>query len=143
TATLTSLSPTSGAVSASVTITGTNFGATQGTSTVTFNGVEATPTSWSATSVTVPVPSGATTGNVVVTVGGVESNGVMFTVLPTATPTITPIGNLTTVIGTPAVLLVSASVPNGNPLQYAAAGLPHGMSIYSLSGEISGTPSVA
>ena len=82
TAAITSLSPTSGAVSALVTITGTNFGTTQGTSTVSFNGVTATPTSWSATSITVPVPSGATTGNVTVTVGGVASNGVTFTVRP-------------------------------------------------------------
>jgi hypothetical protein len=80
--TITSLNPTSGAVGASVTITGTNFGATQGTSTVTFNGTTATPTSsgWSASSIVVPVPTGATTGNVVVTVGGVASNGVAFTV---------------------------------------------------------------
>ena len=63
-----------------MTITGTNFGATQGTSTVTFNGTTATPTSWSATSIVVPVPAGATTGNVVVTVGGLASNGVSFTV---------------------------------------------------------------
>ena len=54
---ITSLTPTSGAVGTSVTITGTNFGATQGTSTVTFNGTAATPTSWSATSIVVPVPS--------------------------------------------------------------------------------------
>jgi len=63
-----------------VTITGTNFGATQGASTVTFNGTAATVTSWSATSIVAPVPNGATTGNVVVTVGGVASNGVNFTV---------------------------------------------------------------
>jgi len=77
---ITSLSPTSGVVGTSVTITGTNFGATQGTSTVKFNGTTATPTSWSATSIVVPVPTGATTGNVVVTVGGVASNGAQFTV---------------------------------------------------------------
>ncbi len=77
---ITSLSPTSGAVGTSVTITGTNFGATQGTSTLVFNGTAATPTSWSATSIVAPAPSGATTGNVVVTVGGVASNGVSFTV---------------------------------------------------------------
>ena len=75
-----SLSPTSGPVGTSVTITGTNFGATQGTSSVTFNGATTTPTSWSAASIVAPVPSGATTGNVVVTVGGVASNGVNFTV---------------------------------------------------------------
>ena len=54
---ITSLSPTSGPVGAAVTITGTNFGATQGTSTVTFNGTAGTPTSWSATSMVVPVPA--------------------------------------------------------------------------------------
>ena len=79
---ITSLSPAMGAVGAAVTITGTNFGATQGTSAVLVNGVAATPTSWSATSIAVLVPSGATTGNVVVTVSGVASNGSSFTVVP-------------------------------------------------------------
>jgi hypothetical protein len=79
------LSPTSGPVGTSVTISGTNFGATQGTSTVTFNGVAATPTSWGATSIVVPVPTGATTGPVVVTVAGLASNGVTFTLPPTIT----------------------------------------------------------
>jgi Carboxypeptidase regulatory-like domain/IPT/TIG domain len=74
------LSPTSGPVGTSVTITGTNFGASQGTSTVTFNGVTATPSSWSATSISAPVPSGAATGPVVITVAGSASNGVNFTV---------------------------------------------------------------
>src|SRR5262249_59659165 len=55
---ITSLSPTSGPVATSVTIKGTNFGATQGTSTVTFNGTTATPTSWSATSIVGPAPTG-------------------------------------------------------------------------------------
>jgi hypothetical protein len=77
---ITSLSPTSGPVGTSVTITGANFGTTQGTSTVTFNGTTAAPTSWSATSIVATVPTGATTGSVVVTVGGVASNGVTFTV---------------------------------------------------------------
>ena len=78
--TITSLSPTSGAVGTSVTISGNYFGASQGSSTVTFNGTAATPTSWSNTSIVAPVPAGATTGYVVVTVGGVASNGVTFTV---------------------------------------------------------------
>lgn len=77
---ITSLSPTSGPVGTSVTITGTNFGSLQGKSTVTFNGTAATPTSWSATSIVAPVPSGATTGNVIVNVGGVTSKGISFTV---------------------------------------------------------------
>jgi hypothetical protein len=79
--TISNLSPTSGAVGASVTITGTNFGSTKGTSSVTFNGTAATTiTSWSATSIAATVPTGATTGNVVVTVGGQASNGSAFTV---------------------------------------------------------------
>ena len=77
---ITNLNPTSGPVGTPVTIAGANFGATRGTSTVTFSGTAATPSSWSATSIVAPVPSGATTGNVVVTVGGVASNGVPFTV---------------------------------------------------------------
>src|SRR4029077_1663623 len=83
TPTITSVSPTSGAVGATVTITGTNFGTSQGSSTVSFGGTAATTFSgWSATSIGVTVPAGASTGNVVVTVAGVPSNGMSFTVLP-------------------------------------------------------------
>jgi RHS repeat-associated protein len=81
TPTITTLSPTSGTVGTLITITGTNFGSPQGTSTVTFNGTTANPTSWSATSIVTPVPVGAHTGNVVVTVSGVPSSGSSFTVL--------------------------------------------------------------
>ena len=77
---ITSLNPTSGSAGTPVTITGNYFGATQGYSTVSFNSAAATPTSWSNTTIDVPVPAGATSGNVVVTVGGVASNGVSFTV---------------------------------------------------------------
>lgn len=102
---ITNLNPTSGEIGDSVTITGTNFGDTQGTSTVKFNGTTATPTDWTDTSIDVPVPSGATTGNVVVTVSGVASAGVNFTVI--ATPTISSlspssgaVGALVTIKGT-------------------------------------------
>jgi len=77
---ITSLNPTSGSVGTPITITGANFGATQGTSSITFNGTPATPTSWNATTIVAPVPAGATTGNVFVTVGGQASNGSNFTV---------------------------------------------------------------
>ena len=105
--TITNLNPTSGTVGSSVTITGTNFGASQGTSTVTFNGTAAgTATIWTATSISIPVPTGATTGNVTVTVGGVASNGVTFTVVSNA-PTIStlsmpqgPVGSTVTITGT-------------------------------------------
>jgi Glucodextranase, domain B/IPT/TIG domain/Carboxypeptidase regulatory-like domain/FG-GAP repeat/Fibronectin type III domain len=75
-----SLFPTFGPMGSAVTISGSNFGATQGTSTVTFNGTAAMPSSWDSTTIVVPVPSGAATGPVVVTVGGQASNGVTFTV---------------------------------------------------------------
>jgi hypothetical protein len=74
------IAPTSGPAGTVVTITGTNFGSSQNTSTVTFNGVAATVSSWSNTSIKVSVPATATTGNIVVTVGGTASNGVLFTV---------------------------------------------------------------
>jgi len=80
--TLTSLSPSSGPVATVVTITGNNFGATKGTSTVLFNGTVAAPTSWSATSIVVPIPAGATSGNVVVTVGGLASPAVPYLINP-------------------------------------------------------------
>jgi RHS repeat-associated protein len=79
---ISSLSPTVGIPGQSVTISGTNFGASQGASTVTFNGTAATTiASWSPTSIVAAVPAGATTGPVVVTTGG-SSNGVTFTVTP-------------------------------------------------------------
>jgi IPT/TIG domain len=105
TPTITSLNPTLGPVGTTVTITGTNFAASQGTSTVTFNGTAATPTSWATTSITVPVPAGATTGNIVVTVGGVASNAVAFAVTPppsitSLSPTFGQVGTSVTITGT-------------------------------------------
>jgi hypothetical protein len=97
---ITSLSVSSGITGTSVTINGQNFGSSQGSSTVMFNGVPGTPTNWSSTgtSIAVPVPSAATTGNVVVTVGGVNSNGVLFTVIPHIAA-ISPVsGPITTVV---------------------------------------------
>jgi rhamnogalacturonyl hydrolase YesR len=77
---ITSLSPASGAAGSSITITGANFGNSQGSSTVSFNQTAAAATNWSESTIVATVPVGATSGNVVVTVGGVASNGVNFTV---------------------------------------------------------------
>src|SRR6266699_1944022 len=103
--TISSLSATSGAVGASVTINGSGFGSSQGGSTVKFNGTTASVTSWSTTKIVATVPSGATTGNVVVNVGGVNSNGVSFTVVPapsisSLSPTSGAVGAAVTVTGT-------------------------------------------
>jgi hypothetical protein len=78
--TITSLTPNTGPTGTSVVIAGTNFGTAQNTSTVKFNGVPASVTSWSPTSLTVTVPPTAMTGPVIVTVNGVASNSNTFTV---------------------------------------------------------------
>src|SRR5690349_1206401 len=116
------LSPTTGPTGTAVTVTGTTFGSTQGTSTVTFNGTAATPTSWNATSISAPVPSGATTGPVIVTVNSQASNGVTFTVSTTGsiTGTITrssdsaPVnGALIEAMQTGSVIAFTSSAANG------------------------------
>jgi hypothetical protein len=54
--TISTLSPASGLVGASVTVSGANFGSSQGTSTVTFNGITAPVSAWGNSSITVSVP---------------------------------------------------------------------------------------
>ncbi|MCX6090028.1 MAG: IPT/TIG domain-containing protein, partial [Candidatus Atribacteria bacterium] len=78
------LSPSSGVVGTSVTISGKNFGATQGSGNVSFNGRLATVTSWNDTTIVVTVPGTATTGEVKVFAAANEltSNGVIFEVIP-------------------------------------------------------------
>jgi RHS repeat-associated protein len=78
---LSSISPSSAHRNDTVTITGTNFLATQGNSTVTFGTSTASPTSWNNTTIVTPVPADANTGNVVVTVSGQPSNALPFTVI--------------------------------------------------------------
>ncbi|MDT8067454.1 MAG: IPT/TIG domain-containing protein [Terriglobia bacterium] len=101
-----SLSPISGTVGTPVTIMGTSFGVAQGSSTVSFNGTLAIPTSWGDNSITTPVPTGATAGNVVVTVGGVQSNGIAFTVtqvapnISTVSPTMARVNDGVLITGT-------------------------------------------
>ncbi|MGB9404052.1 MAG: DUF4038 domain-containing protein, partial [Candidatus Acidiferrales bacterium] len=100
-----SLTPNSGPVSTSVMIAGTNFGTTQGASTITFNGTPATPTSWSATSIVAPVPAAATSGSVVVTVAGQPSNGASFTVTTSAdSPIIASLTPNSGDVGTPVTI---------------------------------------
>lgn len=86
-----SLVPPSGSQGSSVSINGTNFGATQGSGGVKFGSKEATITSWSPSAIvaTVPnVPVGPAA--VVVSAGGKDSSPATFTVnCPTAGPCIT------------------------------------------------------
>lgn len=103
---VTGLSPNSGGTDTSVTITGANFGATQGTSTVSFNGGLASVTSWSDAQIVATVPAAAPRGSglVTVTVNSVPSlSNVSFTVyrpvINSATPPTSPIAGLVTVAG--------------------------------------------
>ena len=82
--TVASVVPSSGVVGTQVTITGTNFGATQGTSAVTFNGVPVTSfTNWSTTSIPLPPYRQARQQALsLVTVGSVASKSYNFTVVP-------------------------------------------------------------
>jgi hypothetical protein len=58
TPTITSIAPTSGGIGASVTVSGSNFGTTQGSSSTRFNGSLATSiTSWSDTQIVAAVPA--------------------------------------------------------------------------------------
>lgn len=78
--TISSFSPTSGAINATVTISGANLGRV---TTVTFNGVSAAFTVDSSTQITATVPNGATTGPIVVTAspGGSATSAINFTVI--------------------------------------------------------------
>ncbi len=80
--TLTSLGVASGLAGSSLTLTGTDFGSTQGTSEVLFGQVAATVVAWSDTSIEVTVPSSLSAGTYDVTVGlqGETSNAQTFTV---------------------------------------------------------------
>jgi Glucodextranase, domain B/IPT/TIG domain/Bacterial Ig-like domain (group 2)/Kelch motif/Galactose oxidase, central domain len=84
--TLSSLSLSSAPVGALIYLHGSGFGATQPTSTVTFNGTSATISSWSDGLISVSVPPGATTGNVVAQVDGAVSNPLVFTVVAASFP---------------------------------------------------------
>ncbi len=104
--TITSFTPSSGLIGTSVTITGTNF-STPFSNTVEFNGVPATITASTATSLTVTVPAGATTGPIEVTIGcntitsiGNFSVGVIIPSITSFTPTSGPIGTTVTITGT-------------------------------------------
>jgi hypothetical protein len=89
---ITSLSPRKGPVGTEVTIQGTGFGASQGSSIVTFNGQISIPRSWSDSKIIAPVPQQATTGPVIVRVNGVSSNHVTFIVTPLILDLVPPEG---------------------------------------------------
>lgn len=106
--TISSFTPTSGAVGTSVSIVGTGF---TGASKITFNGVMATTFSVASdTAISATVPSGATTGSIAVTTSGgtgTSTNAFTVTTTPPAAPTISsftptsgPVGTSVSITGT-------------------------------------------
>ena len=119
---ISSVTPNYGAPASPITITGTNFGATQGSSAVTVGGAPSYVASWSNTAVSILVPSRATTGNIVVTVGGVSSNGEPFTFYPY--PAITGVSPLSGPVGTPVTITGTALLDGGGKATVTFNGTP-------------------
>jgi len=79
---ITTVSATAGPIGSQVVISGSGFGASQGSSVVMLNGALVTINSWSDKSITITIPLGATSGPLVVSVAPSmnNSNPVVFTV---------------------------------------------------------------
>ncbi|HXO37244.1 MAG TPA: IPT/TIG domain-containing protein [Candidatus Acidoferrum sp.] len=97
--------PAGGIVGTTVTINGTGFQASQRDSTITFNGIPATATTWTDTQIVATVPSGTTTGQIKVTVNSVSNNNgnnpfeVPNPVITSITPPEAPAGGTITIAG--------------------------------------------
>lgn len=86
-ATVSGIYPASAAAGDTVLIEGTGFGATRGTSAVTFGSVAASIyAQWNNTRILTAVPTGGTSAGVTITVDGVPSAPTTFTVKSTADP---------------------------------------------------------
>ncbi len=80
--TIVSLVPDSGAVGDTITIRGTKFGITKGSSSISIGSVSAIPIGiWSDTLIKTVVPVNASTSNITITVNGITSNGKQFKLL--------------------------------------------------------------
>src|SRR5262249_31672694 len=100
-----SIAPVGGTVGTQVTLTGSGFQASQGSSTVTFNGTVAAVSSWSDTQIVATVPTGATTGPLTVTVNGASGSyrlpfEVANLTLTSLAPPESPVGGTVTINGT-------------------------------------------
>ena len=100
-----SFSPAGGIVGTTVTINGSGFQASQRDSTITFNGIPATATTWTDTQIVAAVPSGTATGQIHVTVNSVTNNNsnspfeVPNPVITSITPPEAPAGGTITIAG--------------------------------------------
>jgi RHS repeat-associated protein len=81
---ITGISPTSGSAGSTVYINGSNFGASQYGSTVSFSGLPAVITAWSNTQIAVTVPKNAPTGPILVQIAQVVAATPVFTSIATS-----------------------------------------------------------
>lgn len=84
--TITGISSASGLYGSSLTITGQNFGATQGSSRVVIRGTSQTVVSWSDTSITITLADATRTGHLSVVVDNVQSNSSVANVFEVTSP---------------------------------------------------------
>jgi Concanavalin A-like lectin/glucanases superfamily/IPT/TIG domain len=102
--TITSFSPSSGLVGATVVITGTNFSSTAANNTVKVTNASATVTAATSTQLTITVPPNTTTGKITVSVNGLTATSATdFTIL-LPSPTITNFSPLGAVPGSSLVI---------------------------------------
>ena len=99
---ITGVTPASGKVGATVTITGVHFDAAIANNSVKFNGTAAVVTSATTTSLVVTAPAGGSTGAVTVNTLGGMATGPVFTYLQA--PTITGITPASAAAGTPVTI---------------------------------------
>src|SRR5580704_12715290 len=96
TPTITSVSPTTGGAGTVIEVYGSNFGGSQGSSTVTINGTSlGTSSYWTQGQAQFTLPAGLSSGNLVVNVGGTATNGIPFTyaIPPSITSSVSPAPN--------------------------------------------------
>ena len=101
---ITSISPSSGIVGTQVTVTGSGFQTTVGSSHLWIGGPYATIVSWSNTQIVATVVTGAVTGPVSVNINGITSNQDVVFMMPSPTitqlnPTSGPVGTRVTING--------------------------------------------
>ena len=126
---ITGISPSGALAGQPITISGFNFSATNGS--VTFNGVTATVTSWSPTSIVATVPTNVTLGNIIVNTVYANtpySNGIIFTPYHVFAPsvvnpygiTVDTIGNL--YAASNSTNYIKKITPSGVVSNYSTAG---------------------
>lgn len=98
-----SISPSYGTAGTQVAVSGSGFGASQGTNKLKFNGVEASDIiSWSNAKIVARVPAAAANGEVYVELNGLRTNSVNFglTSIISISPQIIKAGDVVTITGT-------------------------------------------